>query len=90
MRTQPDIVDTRAFTKEESAGLLEPWLGSGLSLDDLPVPRVIVARIAPGAAAGGSIKCVSNFPAVSLFISGSVYVSSVPRSSNLKVAFFDR
>ena len=48
MRTQPDIVDTRPFTKEESASLLEPWLGSGLSLDDLPVPRVIVARVSPG------------------------------------------
>ena len=30
--------------------LLEPWLGSGLSLDDLPVPRLIVVKIAPGAA----------------------------------------
>jgi cell division transport system permease protein len=48
MHTQPDIVDTRPFTKEESSALLEPWLGSGLSLDDLPVPRVIVARVAPG------------------------------------------
>jgi cell division transport system permease protein len=48
MRTQPGIVDTRPFTKEESAGLLEPWLGSGLSLDELPVPRVIVARVTPG------------------------------------------
>src|SRR5215469_11294724 len=38
MRLQPGIVDTRPFTKEESAGLLEPWLGSGLSLDELPVP----------------------------------------------------
>jgi cell division transport system permease protein len=49
MRTQPGIVDTRPFSKEESASLLEPWLGSGLSLDDLPVPRVIVARVSPGA-----------------------------------------
>jgi cell division transport system permease protein len=48
MHTQPDIVDTRPFTKEESSALLEPWLGSGLSLDGLPVPRVIVARVAPG------------------------------------------
>ena len=48
MRTQPDIVDTRPFSKEESSALLEPWLGSGLSLEELPVPRVIVARIAPG------------------------------------------
>src|SRR4030081_865364 len=49
LRTQPGIVEVRAFTKDESAKLLEPWLGSGLSLDDLPVPRVIIARIAPGA-----------------------------------------
>src|SRR5215470_14278216 len=33
MRTQPGIVDTRPFTKEESSQLLEPWLGSGLLLD---------------------------------------------------------
>src|SRR6202158_3727187 len=50
MRTQPGIVEVRPFTKEESAKLLEPWLGSGLSLDDLPVPRVIVARVQPGTA----------------------------------------
>src|SRR6201747_98659 len=49
LRTQTGIVEVRPFTKGESAKLLEPWLGSGLSLDDLPVPRVIVARIAPGA-----------------------------------------
>src|ERR1700736_3712794 len=48
MRTQPGLVGTSPFSKEESAKLLEPWLGSGLSLDDLPVPRVIVARLQPG------------------------------------------
>jgi cell division transport system permease protein len=48
MRAQPGIVDVRPFTKEESAKLLEPWLGSGLSFDDLPIPRVIVARVTPG------------------------------------------
>jgi cell division transport system permease protein len=50
MRKQIGIIDVKPFTKDESAGLLEPWLGSGLSLDDLPVPRVIVARLQPGAA----------------------------------------
>jgi cell division transport system permease protein len=49
VRTQPGIVEVRPFTKDESAKLLEPWLGSGLSFDDLPIPRVIVARIQPGA-----------------------------------------
>jgi cell division transport system permease protein len=49
MRSQSGIVEIRPFTKDESAKLLEPWLGSGLSLDELPVPRVIVARVQPGA-----------------------------------------
>ena len=48
VRAQPGIIETRVYTKEESAGLLEPWLGTGLSLDDLPVPRVVVARMQPG------------------------------------------
>ena len=48
MRTQPGIVQVKPFTKDELAKLLEPWLGSGLSIDQLPVPRVIVARVQPG------------------------------------------
>ncbi len=50
IRAQTGIVDVRPFSKDESAKLLEPWLGSGLSLDDLPVPRVIVGRVQPGTA----------------------------------------
>jgi cell division transport system permease protein len=48
VRAEPGILEVRPYTREESAKLLEPWLGSGLSLDDLPVPRMIVARAAPG------------------------------------------
>ena len=48
MRTQPGIVQVRPFSKDDSAKLLEPWLGSGLSIEQLPVPRVIVARVLPG------------------------------------------
>jgi len=48
IRTQYGIVEVRPFGREEAAKLLEPWLGSGLSLDELPVPRVIIARLAPG------------------------------------------
>lgn len=50
MRAEPGIVEVRPFTKQQAASLLEPWLGSGLSLDELPVPRVIVARVQPGTA----------------------------------------
>ncbi len=48
VRAQSGIVEIRSFTREESAKLLEPWLGSGLSLEELPVPRVIVGRVQPG------------------------------------------
>src|SRR3954466_16412797 len=48
MRTQPGIVQVKPFSKDESARLLEPWLGTGLSIDQLPVPRVVVARVQPG------------------------------------------
>lgn len=43
------IASVRPYTKDESARLLEPWLGSGLALNELPVPRLIVVRITPGA-----------------------------------------
>src|SRR3954452_16715970 len=42
----PGIASVRPYTKQESARLLEPWLGSGLVLEELPVPRLIVVRIA--------------------------------------------
>jgi cell division transport system permease protein len=48
LRAQPGIIEVRTFSKEESGKLLEPWLGSGLSMDDLPVPRMIIARVQPG------------------------------------------
>ena len=43
------IADVRAYTKEESAKLVEPWLGSGLALNDLPIPRMIVVKLVSGA-----------------------------------------
>lgn len=44
-RRTPGIADAHILTPEETARLLEPWLGSGLELGDLPVPRVIVLRL---------------------------------------------
>jgi cell division transport system permease protein len=41
----PGIAGVRPYSKEESARLLEPWLGSGLELGELPVPRLIVVRV---------------------------------------------
>lgn len=37
------------FTREQSERLLEPWLGTGLDFGDLPIPRLIVLKLAGGA-----------------------------------------
>jgi cell division transport system permease protein len=47
-RATPGIAEVRPYTAAESARLLEPWLGSGLALDALPVPRLIVLRLDAG------------------------------------------
>jgi cell division transport system permease protein len=47
-RAFPGIGEVRPYSKEESSKLLEPWLGSGLSLDELPVPRLIVVKLRSG------------------------------------------
>lgn len=49
-RAFPGIAEVQPYSKEQSNALLEPWLGSGLTLDELPVPRLIVVKIAVGAA----------------------------------------
>jgi cell division transport system permease protein len=50
-RSFDGISEVRPYSKEESARLLEPWLGSGLAVDELPVPRVIVVKLRSGEAA---------------------------------------
>jgi cell division transport system permease protein len=49
-RAFPGIAEVRPYSQQETTRLLEPWLGTGLQLDDLPVPRLIVVKIAPDAA----------------------------------------
>ncbi len=41
----PGVTEARAYTKDESAKLPTPWLGSGIDLQSLPVPRLIRLRI---------------------------------------------
>jgi cell division transport system permease protein len=44
-RRTPGVEEAQAFTREESERLLEPWLGTGLDFNDLPVPRLIVLKL---------------------------------------------
>ncbi|HUI13091.1 MAG TPA: ABC transporter permease [Xanthobacteraceae bacterium] len=63
------IADVRAFSKEESEKLVEPWLGSGLPLNELPIPRMIVVKLASGAApdfAGLRAVLAARVPSASL------------------------
>ncbi len=44
-RATRGIADVRPYSKEESSRLLEPWLGGGLALANLPIPRLILVKL---------------------------------------------
>lgn len=43
------VSSVTALNDRETSRLLEPWLGAGLKLDELPVPRLLTVTIAQGA-----------------------------------------
>lgn len=45
LSTAPGVVTVTVVSDEATGRLLEPWLGTALSLEDLPVPRLLVAEI---------------------------------------------
>ena len=47
-RVAPGVSAVDPYSKAESEKLLQPWLGAGLDLGDLPVPRLIVVKLGPG------------------------------------------
>jgi cell division transport system permease protein len=49
VRGTAGVGDVRVYSREESAALVEPWLGSALTLGDLPIPRIVVIKLLPGA-----------------------------------------
>ncbi|WP_338053655.1 ABC transporter permease, partial [Prosthecomicrobium hirschii] len=49
-RETDGVRDVRLLSERDSARLLEPWLGAGLDLSGLPVPRLIVLELADPAA----------------------------------------
>lgn len=46
LATEPGVAGARLLSDAEHLVLLEPWLGAGNWLDDLPVPRLIEVRVA--------------------------------------------
>lgn len=47
-RVAAGIHEARIVPRTESDRLLEPWLGTGLQISELPIPRLVVLTIAPG------------------------------------------
>lgn len=47
----PGVAKARALSLEESQKLLEPWLGSGLDLSAIDIPRLVVVELADPAEA---------------------------------------
>jgi cell division transport system permease protein len=47
-RAARGVAEVRPYSRQDSARLLEPWIGTGLAIDDLPVPRIIVLRLQSG------------------------------------------
>lgn len=45
-QTTPGVASARALTIEESQKLLEPWLGAGLDLTAIEIPRLVVVQLA--------------------------------------------
>ena len=44
--TTPGVASARALTLQESEKLLEPWLGAGLDLTAIAIPRLVVVQLA--------------------------------------------
>lgn len=44
-QTTPGVAAARALTIEESQQLLEPWLGAGLDLTAIEIPRLVVVQL---------------------------------------------
>jgi cell division transport system permease protein len=44
-RATPGVAEVRISSRRESERMLEPWLGSGLNISELPVPRLLELRV---------------------------------------------
>lgn len=62
------IASVRSYTREEGEKLLEPWLGAGLDLKELPVPRLVVLSLSGETTdwAGLKLRLAEAVPTASL------------------------
>ena len=48
-RATPGILSAEPLSRADAERLLEPWLGAGLDLSELPVPRLVILKLDPEA-----------------------------------------
>lgn len=49
LRATPGIAHAAPLTEDEMQSLVEPWLGKGALVEELPLPKLIDATVVPGA-----------------------------------------
>lgn len=83
-RGEPGIAQTRIFSKSESERLLEPWLGSGLDLTDLPVPRLIALKMSGDRADLGRLrtKLTDALPGVASLDDHALWLQRLSTAAN--------
>ena len=62
-RKASGIATVEPYSKAESEKLLQPWLGTGLDLGDLPVPRLIVIKLDEGKPRRHERRCARRWKA---------------------------
>lgn len=68
-RATAGVDDVRIMSKADAARLLEPWLGAGLDMTELPTPRLITLRLGDKA----SLDVASLKAALSERVPGAAY-----------------
>lgn len=83
-RAEPGIARTRIFSKSESERLLEPWLGTGLDLTDLPVPRLIALKMSGDKADLGRLrtKLTDALPGVASLDDHALWLQRLSTAAN--------
>lgn len=60
LRAHPGVATARALDEQELTALIEPWIGTGEVLRDLPMPRLIDITMHPGAMSGADINALAD------------------------------
>lgn len=64
----PGVASSAALSRRETDALIEPWLGQGLDLSDVPAPRLVLVRLGPGSfdVAGLRARLAAELPSARL------------------------